>query len=299
MKKQKIFLPLVIISLFIISCEKGFVSKMLEIKGVLSSQTKVNDIGFENSDVIGVFVVDYSGIVPGTLLVSGNHADNVALTYSSSGDSWIPQTGHEIWWNDETTHIDVFGYYPYNSTVSSVSAYDFTVDKNQSSLMAFIRSDFLWAKNSNVVSLTNPILLTFEHKLAKLNFSLIPGTGYTSAEFAGLSKSVKITGVYISAYINMTSGVPLINTSWAKDTITPYGSGVSWRAIIPPQTVDETSNFLLLNIGGVEYRYSVERVFMPGNQYNITLVVGKSALNVNVNSVTPWQNDDSVTLVKE
>ena len=43
--------------------------------------TRVNDNGFCNGDVMGVYIVDYEGNNPGTLKVSGNRGDNVRHTF--------------------------------------------------------------------------------------------------------------------------------------------------------------------------------------------------------------------------
>ena len=41
--------------------------------------TRVNDNGFADGDVMGVYIVDYNGNTPGTLQLNGNRADNVRL----------------------------------------------------------------------------------------------------------------------------------------------------------------------------------------------------------------------------
>lgn len=43
--------------------------------------TRVNDNGFCDGDVIGVYIVDYDGNTPGTLQLSGNRGDNVRHTF--------------------------------------------------------------------------------------------------------------------------------------------------------------------------------------------------------------------------
>ena len=45
------------------------------------SVTRVNDSGFCDGDVMGVYVVDYDGGTPGTLKPDGNRGDNVRHTY--------------------------------------------------------------------------------------------------------------------------------------------------------------------------------------------------------------------------
>ena len=50
--------------------------------------TRVNDNGFCNGDVMGVYIVDYEGNNPGTLKVSGNRGDNVRHTFDDPNYKW-------------------------------------------------------------------------------------------------------------------------------------------------------------------------------------------------------------------
>ena len=55
--------------------------------------TRVNDNGFCNGDVMGVYIVDYEGNNPGTLKVSGNRGDNVRHTLTISGTPLMTFSG--------------------------------------------------------------------------------------------------------------------------------------------------------------------------------------------------------------
>ena len=90
--------------------------------------TRANDSGFANGDEIGIYVVDFDGTTPGKLENSGNRADNLRYTFDESTWSWIPD--HEIYYKDNKTHIDIYGYYPYSTPVD-VEAWEFEVRKNQ------------------------------------------------------------------------------------------------------------------------------------------------------------------------
>ena len=78
--------------------------------------SRVNDNGFTDGDMMGVYVVDYNGSVPGELQTRGNRADNVRFTYNGSNNSWTGS--QDIYWLDNHTCIDVYGYYPYDKTLS-------------------------------------------------------------------------------------------------------------------------------------------------------------------------------------
>lgn len=102
----------------------------MEIK-ISPAMTRATDYGFETNDCIGLFVVNYNGTTPGTLLNTGNHVDNMRFTYTGT---WTPDT--PIFWKDDTTHADFYLYYPY-SQVGNVSAFPFSVKADQSTETAY------------------------------------------------------------------------------------------------------------------------------------------------------------------
>lgn len=125
---------------------------LITISGEISQvhQTRANDSGFADKDEIGVYIVDYDGSKAGTLKNSGNRADNVKFTFDEAAYKWT--SDRDIYWKDNETHIDVYGYYPYSSYVDKVSVYPFEVRKDQSTealngkFGGYEASDFLWAR---------------------------------------------------------------------------------------------------------------------------------------------------------
>lgn len=115
--------------------------------------TRVNDNGFADGDVMGVYIVDYNGNTPGTLQSDGNRADNVRHTFDEAAYKW--NSAFDIYWKDNHTPIDVYGYYPYGSP-DDVNAYPFTVQRDQSkpsengTMGGYEASDFLWGKVADV-----------------------------------------------------------------------------------------------------------------------------------------------------
>ena len=113
------------------------------------SVMRVNDSGFCDGDMMGVYVVDYEGGKPGTLKPSGNRGDNVRYTFEESANKW---TGaYDLYWKDKHTPIDIYGYYPF-AAPESIDDYQFEVQKDQSKPSAdgemggYEASDFMWGK---------------------------------------------------------------------------------------------------------------------------------------------------------
>ena len=94
-------------------------------------QTRANDNGFAHGDAIGVYFVDYNGTQPGTLLTTGNRGDNVQHTFDASSLHWEP--AYDVYWRDDKTHIDIYGYYPYSQTApEDIKQWNFEVRADQS-----------------------------------------------------------------------------------------------------------------------------------------------------------------------
>ena len=302
MKNYKRISFIAVIVFLLASCSKDSSSdkKLMNIKGVVNnSQTKVSDSGFENSDQIGIFVIDYSGTTPGSLSPTTNHATNVKHTYVSAVNSWTPETGKEIYWNDAVTKVDVYGYFPYNSSVTSISEYPFSVQADQSTSSNYFNSDFIWAKTSNVTAQTLPVTLTFEHRMSKIVITTSAGAGFTESEFNTATKSVQILGTKLSSKINLSSGAVSVDNSSVNGTITPIANGNVFTAVLVPQTIVESTVFLKITVNGVEHYYSKGFTFESNKQYNFAISVNKNSLSVVSNSVSEWTPDGNVYSTKE
>ena len=202
--------------------------------------TRVNDNGFCDGDVMGVYIVDYEGNEPGTLQVSGNRGDNVRHTFNEADYSWT--SAYDLYWKDKHTPIDVYGYYPYGSP-ESIDAYPFTVQRDQSTEPAdgemggYEASDFLWGKVANVAPTTSVIRLPLSHRMANARVTLVEGTGFASGEWAQTDKIVLAANLVREATINLADGI-VTPTGDVEQTMTvPSRNGDEWRAIVVPQTV--------------------------------------------------------------
>ena len=168
--------------------------------------SRVNDNGFCNGDVMGVYIVDYQGNQPGTLLNSGNRGNNIRHTFDESANKW--NSAYDVYWKDKTTHIDVYGYYPFNSP-GDVNAYEFEVEKDQSKeadaegLGGYEASDFLWGKAADIAPTDRVIRLSMKHRMSSAKITLVEGEGFAKNEWASLEKSVLVKGVKQNAKINL------------------------------------------------------------------------------------------------
>ena len=264
--------------------------------------TRVNDNGFCNGDVMGVYIVDYEGNKPGTLKVNGNRGDNVRHTFDEPNYKW--NSAYDLFWKDKHTHIDVYGYYPF-ANPESIEDYQFEVQKDQSKatengeMGGYEASDFLWGKVSDVAPTTSVIRLPMAHRMSNARVTLIQGSGFAEGEWANLEKIVLTANVARKASINLSTGE--IKTAGAVENTMTIPSRVNdeWRTIVVPQTVAAGTTLFSITIGGVPYKFTKNEAltYVSGKMMNFGIKVDKQTgsgaykLTLVSESITPWEND--------
>lgn len=264
--------------------------------------TRVNDNGFCNGDVMGVYIVDYEGNKPGTLKVNGNRGDNVRHTFDEPNYKW--NSAYDLFWKDKHTHIDVYGYYPF-ANPESIEDYQFEVQKDQSKatengeMGGYEASDFLWGKVSDVTPTTSVIRLPMAHRMSNARVTLIQGSGFAEGEWANLEKIVLTANVARKASINLSTG-DIKTASAVENTMTiPSRTNDEWRTIVVPQTVAAGTTLFSITIGGVPYKFTKNEAFtyVSGKMMNFGIKVDKQTgsgaykLTLVSESITPWEND--------
>mgnify|MGYP002677129501 FL=1 len=264
--------------------------------------TRVNDNGFCNGDVMGVYIVDYDGNTPGTLKVSGNRGDNVRHTFDEPNYKW--SSAYDLFWKDKHTHIDVYGYYPF-ANPESIEDYQFEVQKDQSTITSegemggYEASDFLWGKVSDVAPTTSVIRLPLAHRMSNARVTLIQGSGFAEGEWANTKKIVLTANVARKASINLSTG-EIKTAGSAESTMTiPSRVNDEWRTIVVPQTVAAGTTLFSITIGGVPYKFTKNEAltYVAGKMMNFGIKVDKQAgsgtykLTLVSKSITPWEND--------
>lgn len=266
------------------------------------SVTRVNDSGFCDGDVMGVYVVDYDGGTPGTLKPSGNRGDNVRHTYEEASNHW--NSAYDLFWKDKHTHIDVYGYYPF-ANPESIDDYQFEVQKDQSKasedgeMGGYEASDFLWGKVGDVAPTTNVIRLPLSHRMSNARVTLIQGSGFAEGEWANTEKIVLAPNLVRKASINLANGEVKPAGSVESTATIPSRVGDEWRTIVVPQTLKASTTLFSITIGGVPYKFAKNEAltYVAGKMMNFGIKVDKKAasgqykLTLVSESITPWEND--------
>lgn len=264
--------------------------------------TRVNDNGFCDGDVMGVYIVDYEGGTPGTLKVSGNRGDNVRHTFDEPNYKW--NSAYDLFWKDKHTHIDVYGYYPF-ANPESIDDYQFEVQRDQNrvsengNMGGYEASDFLWGKVADVAPTTSVIRLPMKHRMSNACVTLVQGDGFANGEWANTEKIVLTTNVARKASINMADGTVSVAGGVEQTATIPSRVGDEWRTIVVPQTVNAGTTLFSITIGGVPYKFTKNEnlTYISGKMMKFGIKVDKKAgsgaykLTLISESITPWEND--------
>lgn len=258
----------------------------LNIDGSINQiQTKVNAAGFVDKDALGLFAVNYSeeNTVAGTLADNGNQADNVKYVFDEAANKWTPTK--KVYYKDVNTNVDLYLYYPHQSSVTEVNAANFEVQKDQSSaatassLSGYEASDFLWGKAVNITPSENKVAVQLSHKMAAVNVILVEKEGFAEGEFASLEKGIILTNTTRKAKINFATGEVSALGNAQQDGIVmcPQSNG-SFRAVVVPQTVEAGEKLFAITIDGVSYNFrnsAASVTYAAGKQTDVTINIKK------------------------
>lgn len=266
--------------------------------------SRVNDNGFADGDVMGVYVVDYVSQQPGKLQASGNRGTNVKHTFDEPNFKW--NSSYDIYFRDDKTPVDIYGYYPYSANnPEDPENYAFQVQHDQQIaahdglLSGYERSDFLWGKVAKVYATEHVIRLPLKHRLGNVCVKLKEGKGFSQGEWAELKKTVMVLNTTTDALINLSTGECIPQGEAKEAGILPHEHEGEYRAIVVPQTVGSGKTLFSITVGSVAYKFSkdVATVYEAGKMTNFTIEVNKKTVTgdyefrLTGESITPWEAD--------
>lgn len=266
------------------------------------SLTRVADNGFADGDAVGIYAVNYEETTPGTLQVEGNQANNIKYVYSQAEGRWISSL--DAYYKDKNTPVDLYGYYPYATSITSIDAYPFELAKDQSQAAAngvmggYETSDFLWGKAVNISPTAERVPIRFGHIMAGVQVELAEGSGFTVGEWVMLSKAVLITGTTRKSTIDLSTGTVTPQGAEESTGTIPYTDGTSFRAVVVPQAVQSNKSLFSITVNGIPYTFSKPELFTyaSGKLHKFTITVSKKTdsgleFKLTSESITAWEND--------
>lgn len=238
-------------------------------------ETRVSADKFEDGDCVGVYVINYSGGKPQTMLDSGNQVDNAMYSYDAAADSWT--TTPERYYRDKITLVDIVGYYPYMS-VQDVDAHKFTVANDQRA-EGYEASDLLWGRAVGIKPTESQVELSYRHVMSSLTLKLIEGEGWGSAEWGSADVAVSVVSTIADCQLNLSTGAVSVVAGSATTGITPRYSDGAYHAIVAPQTIAASATLFNITIDGVGYIYRLTEgvTFEAGKHYTFNVTLDKKS----------------------
>lgn len=239
---------------------------------------------------VGFFVEDAGA--PTSIIYTNTEltADgNGALNYSPK--MFYPTNGNTV---------NFYAYHPFGSASDLTTAIPFSVKADQTAATDYLNSDLLYSQKTGVARTSSAELLTFNHKLSKLTFTVKKGEG---ASLEGLS-AIEIQNTLPETSLKLEDGT-ITAASGTATTIKAFGvpttvsstdaevSGMA--AIVVPQTVTTDTELLKITIGGVSYIYRVPANldYESGKVYNYTITVNMAGIIV-TSEIVDWVNGGDI-----
>ena len=264
--------------------------------------SRVDEQGFQDGDVMGVYITDYEGDKASPLAETGNRATNMPFTYDEAANRW--EGAHEVYWKDGTTAVDVYGYYPY-AYPDGVRDYAFEVQRDQSGttgeggMGGYEASDFLWAKAEKQTPGEGVITLAFRHRMCLARVTLAEGEGFAEGEWEGLEKQVLVTNTRREASIDLATGEVSARGEAAETGIVPAEREGTYRAITVPQVIKAGTELFRVTVDGTVYafRKGEDFTYTSGRMHKFTITVnkkettGKYEFVAAGEAITEWESD--------
>lgn len=261
-------------------------TELIPIRLSTEISAKATDNGYENGDMIGLYVVNHGDDgAAGILADSGNHLDNTKFTLK--GSEWTPD--NEVYWKDQTTAADFYCYYPYTASISDVNSLSFSVKEDQSTVDGYKSSELLYGKTADAVPSEEPVKITTRHALSNVIVYVVPGNGYTEETLAAEDITVTITGVKTEAKLDLTTG--RVTADGALKNIAPYKESGWWRALVVPQDIIGTE-IIKVTVGSDVYALTQTVTFEQNKQHKCTVKINRIEEGVNI-SIGGWESSDT------
>lgn len=248
--------------------------------------TRASDSGFEDGDVMGVFLLDYDADNDESQSISGEsvHGRNVKYRFNASDNGWTSAT--TLYWSSPSTPADIIAYYPFTASAADMpETIPFTVGRRQdlvsteTTMGDYEAADMLWGKSSKVMPTASRIDITLNHLMAGVRIELTKGSGFTDTEWTEVSKTVLVSNVCNQASINLAAGSASVVGNSSTVSISPLLAGGQWRAVVVPQTIDAGTPLVQLEVDGASYSLAKDNTFTynSGKLHTFTIIVNKRA----------------------
>ena len=269
-----------------------------------TNSSRADDSGFADGDNIGVYMVDFGADgQPSLLTPDARPASNVKFTFDAASGQWGGE--RPLYFTDDHTQADFYGYYPYSEEMPSTAAMRHSVSEHQNTqpsggrLSGYEASDLLVAASGAVSPSTPLINLVFRHVMAGIQVTLVEGIGFDEGEWQELEKSVMVGATLLDAEVNLAEATVTPAEGSRRAPVIAAAAGPDFRAVVVPQTMPSGSVLLTLNVGSDSYNFvrRSDMEYLSGRLHRFTIEVSKSLPSGDYDyslvgeSITAWESD--------
>ena len=292
MKKTILSIAMMALAMGMNSCSNdiesvGTSSQYITVSTEIGNMTRVattNGIqSFTDGDQISIYA--WTGNAATVPAADDRVVNNAINTLNSSKWTAAPQM---LWKNTTDSHYFI-GIYPKTETsVKDLTAGDYTFDVNKQE-----QSDLLVATNlMGLTSENNPVLLTFNHVMAKLQVNL-----QFRNQWGGTPKveSVTLKDAATTAKVNYLTQTVTASTPSGDIALPTVKANETYTAtsIVIPQTSVKS---IVIRIGDKDYTYTNPDGIKleSGKITNVSLIVGRDEITLGEVSINGWQNGSTI-----
>jgi uncharacterized protein (TIGR02145 family) len=240
---------------------------------IVPNLPRIMDEQFEVGEEIGLFAT-----TPSNTLADRRYIDNLELTCNKAG---VLTSTDVVYYPEGDEALNFVAYYPYQlgGVTPGTSTLAVSVSTDQSQAENHSLSDFLVAELSGVHSSSDPVQLTFQHKLSKLKMVLLPHDKGGAKDLQAANPKLTLSAIKTLAEYDLQQET-FANFSEAEN-IRPYGT---WRVdgdsvigeefILIPQTLTAADNSFTLEWNGRFYNCPMPNIETAGGtQYEIRILM--------------------------
>ena len=205
------------------------------------------------------------------------------------------------------SNVDIYAFHT-NATLTGVypvTALTHTVLSDQRTLAGYASSDLLYARKTNVVKTPNPILLTFNHLLSKLQVAVMPGEGLTATDIQGITiggtrpqAQFTLTKATASNAVAITAAGTAASITIGADVSVNLTTNIRYNdAIIVPQTLAANTPLITIQLSGgtnLVYRTPGSTTFESGKKYGYLITASSTGI-ILTTEIEDWIPGGNVT----
>lgn len=239
---------------------------------------------FEDGDQVGIFMVKHTdGSLP-SLLSWTNYLHNARFTYHST---WI--SDQPVYWIDDSTHADIFLYYPYTSQMSTPRRWAVDIPTDQSTQAAMHQADLLAGSAIDVSPSRDDLCISAQHLMSRVIVRLRAGKGLTEEPLQKASLEVYLNKLITKATVDIATATVTTQGTATSDIRLCRTDPLTFMAIVTPQKVN-SEGFITILLNGDRYTLNRNLTLQAGTSHTATVTLNKIDSSMGV-TLTGWSTD--------